>query len=470
MISLRDVVYAPTQRSCVGRKANSTHQQERTQVRFIDLFAGLGGFHLALAHLGHECVFASEIDTALRDNYEKNYGMAAVGDIRLTSGDVPPHDVLCAGFPCQPFSKAGSQDGFEHATNGALFHEILKIIDRHHPEFVLLENVANFERHDGGNTWRVAEGTLRQAGYDVDLRKLSPHEFGVPQIRERVFIVGRRRSLGSFRWPAKELSPTSIETVLDESPREARQIPENLTRAISVWQEFLDRFPRDEELPSFPIWSQEFGATYPLDGIDPTRMKLKDLARARGIRGESLHSVKRWSQAWEMLPSYAAFAEYPRWKRLFLAQNRALYDRNRDWIDKWKGALEGLPASFQKLEWNCKGEERDLSRYILQARPSGIRVKRSNWAPALVAQTTTQLPIIGWEQRYVTVRECMRLQSMDDLRSMPPTDSIAYAALGNAVNVEVVRRISEALLDPASVISDDPVGPASQLGKEGVPA
>ena len=109
-------------------------------------------------------------------------------------------------------------------------------------------------------------------------------------------------------------------------------------------------------------------------------------------------------------------------------------------------AMQGLPSSFQKLEWNCKGEARQLELHILQARPSGIRVKRANWSPALVALTTTQVPIVGWEARYMTLEECKRLQSMDALKFLPERLTHAYQALGNAVNSEVVAQIGTALL------------------------
>lgn len=118
-------------------------------LRFIDLFAGLGGFHLALRALGHECVFVSEADRDLRELYLKNFADAhglVHGDIRECKEKVPAHDILCAGFPCQPFSKSGDQRGTRDKTRGTLFHEILRILDRHRPQYVILENVGNFER------------------------------------------------------------------------------------------------------------------------------------------------------------------------------------------------------------------------------------------------------------------------------------------------------------------------------------
>ena len=120
-------------------------------MRFIDLFAGLGGFHLALHKLGHECVFASEIDEELCDLYAKNFNLRPAGDLRCTDAcDIPSHDVLCAGFPCQPFSKAGEQEGTNCKLWGDLFSaHVLRVIKEHKPKYILMENVANLERHDG---------------------------------------------------------------------------------------------------------------------------------------------------------------------------------------------------------------------------------------------------------------------------------------------------------------------------------
>jgi len=171
-------------------------------VRFVDLFAGLGGFHIALTRLGHTCVFASELDKNLRDLYEKNFGIKSHGDIRsVRVSDIPSHDILCAGFPCQPFSKAGEQKGFDCPKEGDLFDYVMRIILYHNPRYLIVENVPNLKRHDEGNTWRRLARRLKRAGYNIESAHLSPHQFGIPQIRERVFIVGSRASLREFAWP-----------------------------------------------------------------------------------------------------------------------------------------------------------------------------------------------------------------------------------------------------------------------------
>src|SRR5262245_3990297 len=146
-------------------------------MRFVDLFSGLGGFHLALEQLGHRCVFASESDSELQDLYSKNFELTPSGDVRkVPIPTIPAHEILCAGFPCQPFSKAGEQDGFECPSWGDLFDRVVKILRHHQPEFVLLENVPNLLKHDGGRTWSRVVRLLKRAGYESDSKVLSPHQ------------------------------------------------------------------------------------------------------------------------------------------------------------------------------------------------------------------------------------------------------------------------------------------------------
>lgn len=174
--------------------------------RFVDLFAGLGGFHLALQRLGGTCVYAAEWQEHLRDLYEVNFGLRPEGDITLISPkDVPSHDVLTAGFPCQPFSKAGDQLGFECTKQGNLFFNVEAILKEKMPRFFILENVPNLLKHDDGRTWEKIQEKLGLGpdglGYHIRAEKLSPHNFGIPQIRERVYIVGSTEPLTSFQWP-----------------------------------------------------------------------------------------------------------------------------------------------------------------------------------------------------------------------------------------------------------------------------
>ena len=428
---------------------NGTDQR---QMSFVDLFAGLGGFHLALKNLGHKCVFASEIDETLRATYYENFRMRPSGDIRDVAVDsIPRHDILCAGFPCQPFSKARDYSGPDNLELSELYLQILRVIRHHHPKFLILENVPNFERHDDGQTWERVKDLLRGEGYSVRLAKLSPHEFGIPQIRQRIYIVGSLSSLGEFRWRKRSKTKVSIHSVLDSCPEEARQIPDRVKQCLDVWQEFLDLVPKDEKIPH-PLWSMEFGATYCYEDTTPWATDVESLRSKRGSHGRSLSQADAKEDMLEILPSHARTEQerFPDWKVGFIKRNREFYSRHRSWLDSWMEKIREFPSSFQKLEWNCqerdpRKEVRRIRDYVIQIRASGVRVKRNTTAPSLVAMTATQVPIIGWEGRYMTPIECKRLQSMDELE-LPTRNTKAYAALGNAINVKVAQLVAEALL------------------------
>ncbi len=421
-------------------------------MKFVDLFAGLGGFHLAAKQLGGKCVFASEINSKLRKTYKFNFGIEPAGDIKkIDSKDVPSHDLLCAGFPCQPFSKAGEQMGWRDAVRGTVFFNIVEILRHRQPKFVILENVAHFVRHDQGNTYAKVKQSLESLGYEVRHAQLSPHRFGVPQIRERMYMVGCLKGFNGFEWPKPESDGTelSIKDVLDSKPADAVGLSDQVISCLDTWQEFLQAFPEDEQLPSFPIWSMEFKATYPYKQDSLYKVKLERLRKSKGCFGRTLNTWYR-RDILAQVPSYARAKEgaFPKWKQAFIKQNRALYRKHQSWIKQWLPKIKRFPPSLQKLEWNCHGEERDIWKYVIQFRASGVRVKRPTTSPSLVAMTTTQVPIIGWERRYMTVRECARLQSMDGLKYLP-NRTTAMAALGNAVNVKVARLVLESLLATA---------------------
>jgi DNA (cytosine-5)-methyltransferase 1 len=166
-------------------------------------------------------------------------------------------------------------------------------------------------------------------------------------------------------------------------------------------------------------------------------------SHGRRLRGETRREIEAF------LPSHARGTGdvFPHWKQRFIRQNRDFYKEYKKRIDRWLPKILEFPPSLQKLEWNCQGEPRRIWKYVIQFRASGVRVKRATTSPSLVAMTTTQIPIIGWEKRYMTARECSRLQSMEGLQHLPKGTVAAVEAFGNAVNVSVVKAILSELLN-----------------------
>lgn len=438
----------------------------RPTFRFVDLFAGLGGFHIALQALGGDGVFAAEWDPTLNALYEANFGIKAWSDINDLNSDediireIADHDVLAAGFPCQPFSKAGDQLGFADTAQGSLFFKVLQILRVKAPRRFILENVPNILKHDDGRTVATIRRELEALGYSVDIRHFSPHEFGIPQVRDRAYFVGSLDGFADFPWPDKHRDPTEIASVLRPDAQIERTIPEMTLLAIDMWGDFLKRSPTRLKLPSFPIWAMEFGATYPYQDDTPPGVWKRRAARGlsglhvRGSFGFELDGL-RISEQRALIPSHArrdGDLAFPQWKQTFIRQNREFYRDNRTWIAPWIEQWRPweFPSSFQKMEWNAQGEARDIDRYVLQVRASGIRIKRPTTAPSLIAFTQTQVPILGAQlagsRRYMTAHECAQLQSLGDIK-LPERDLDAYKALGNAVNAKVVEAIAGPLLD-----------------------
>jgi DNA (cytosine-5)-methyltransferase 1 len=433
-------------------------------MKFIDLFAGLGGFHVALEKLGHECVFASEIDEELQQVYLRNFPSMkghVFGDIRKSKGNIPKHDILCAGFPCQPFSKSGSQAGRSDRTRGTLFHEIVEILRRHKPRYVLLENVGNFERFDRGRTWKVVKSELEKLDYHVWGTEhvasgghglVSPHHLGFPHTRERFFVVASLAPIPNDPFPPRSGDKnTSLKDIaqlngdLSRQDKEETKLLDHYVDCIEHWNKFLARIPSRIDLPSFPIWGDEIGAIYPYERRTPYSHTAKELKRILHLNGTDMLQKR---DLLAILPSYAREHErrFPAWKVAFIKQNREWFREIKSYMSKkWLSDLREFPPSLRKLEWNCQGEERDLWRYVLQFRPSGLRAKRYSASPALVAMTTSQIPILGPKHRFITRIEGLRLQGFHDSHRLPKMHKDAFRALGNGVHVGVVRAIARKL-------------------------
>ena len=185
--------------------------------KVIDLFAGIGGFHLAFKSYGAKTIYASEWDKYAADVYEKNYKIKPEGDItKIDEKSIPQHNILCAGFPCQPFSISGKRLGFND-TRGTLFFDVARIVKEKKPEIVFLENVKNFETHDNGKTLTVVVNTLKELGYTVFHEVLNAADFSLPQSRKRIYIVGFREDLNikDFSFPKPKKLKKHVEDILE---------------------------------------------------------------------------------------------------------------------------------------------------------------------------------------------------------------------------------------------------------------
>ena len=409
--------------------------------RYVDLFAGIGGFHAALSAMGGTCEYASEIDENASRIYLQNWGIKPAGDITLAANegkmDVPSHDVLVGGFPCHPFSKSGKQLGMDEA-RGTLFWNIAKIIEVHKPKLVLLENVRNISGPRHTHEWEVIIRTLRELGYRVSSQPLvvSPHKIapefgGRPQFRERVLIAAtlseKKSSALSIepeqldlskiynswdpqKWRLKSHLP--LEKNLLKIEKRSLQLSDSEIRWLEAWNEFiliLKKKLGQNITHGFPIWVDEW-------------IHIDDLQIPRNT---------------------------PDWKRTFLTKNSEFYTLHKKeldcWLKKWK-YLEDFPPSRRKFEWQAQ-DAKDLWSTVLHFRPSGIRAKKPTYVPALVAMTQTS--VIASHKRRLSVREAARLQGFPDwFEFIDQADSVSYKQLGNAVNVGVIYNVLKALVIP----------------------
>ena len=203
-------------------------EKSLNNITFIDLFAGLGGFRIALESLGAECVYSNEWDKHAQKVYFNNFGDLPEGDITLVDEkQIPKHDILCAGFPCQAFSISGKQRGFEDS-RGTLFFDVARIVKEKRPKVVFMENVKNLAKHDGGKTLEVIQATMEELGYEFNQKVLSSVNYGMPQKRERIYMVCFRKDIVNanfnFKYPKSIPLTKHVEDFL--IPEE--EIPKNL--------------------------------------------------------------------------------------------------------------------------------------------------------------------------------------------------------------------------------------------------
>lgn len=416
-------------------------------MRFVDLFSGLGGFHVGLKNNGHECVFSCEIDSNLRELYRINHGIMPHDDIRtVDETKVPAHDILCAGFPCQPFSLAGKKKGSECPTSGRLIDHVIRIANYHHPKFVLLENVPNILTIANGSFWKYLNSSFENIGYKVDYKIISPVDLGIPQNRKRIFILCTRKDVdsSSFKWPDasnEKIVEIKLRDVLD-SKFEHKQLEVKKIELLKHWQELLYKLELDN-LSCISLVAPEFGASYPYDF---SKLSLNEMRLYKGAYGQSLSKCKTWKEVIDLLPSYAQKeCKTPQWIMKSAQFSREIYKKQREVCDNWSSGLDKNNNSWQILEWRGNHTNHNIYEHLIQFRASGIRIMNPDIAPSLIAMTPTQIPIIPSESRYISKYEAAKLQNLHLLKNLPTGNNAAFKALGNAVNAKLVELVSKSL-------------------------
>lgn len=280
--------------------------KENPTFKFIDLFAGIGGIRLAFQNLGGKCVFTSEWDTYSKKTYEANFGEVPFGDItKISEKEIPDHDILLGGFPCQPFSIAGVSKknalgrahGFLDETQGTLFFDVARIIKHKKPLVFLLENVKNLVSHDKGKTFKVITETLQELGYNIYHKILDGKHF-VPQHRERIIIVGFRNAVfkkkESFQFPKMSEAKFSVKDILE------KEVNEKYTLSERLWS-YLQQYAKKHKakgngfgfgMTDLNGVSRTMSARYykdgaeiliPQDGKPPRRLTPRECARLQGF-------------------------------------------------------------------------------------------------------------------------------------------------------------------------------------------
>lgn len=278
-------------------------RRDSEPLRCIDLFCGIGGFHVAARNLGLEVVFASDIDEDVRIAYEHNYKLTPKGDITsIKAEDIPDHDILLAGFPCQPFSIIGSKRGTSDP-RGTLFLEILRIVRAKKPLGIVLENVKQLATAQHGEVLKKILTSLRGMGYSVDWRILNALHFGLPQQRERVIIVATLPKFDNFPWPTEKVPMTPLSEILEEKPdnryfvseriRAKRHEAHKASVTPSIWHE-----NKSGHISSYPFsCALRAGASYNYLLVDgERRLTPREMLRLQGFP-DSFKIISTDSQA-----------------------------------------------------------------------------------------------------------------------------------------------------------------------------
>ncbi len=384
------------------------------KMKFIDLFSGIGGFHQALASMGCECILASDKDKSCNENYKLNYGIEPQTDVKkIDPNDLEDFDILCGGYPCQAFSNAGKKKTFNDE-RGLLFDEIIRIAKVKKPKFMFLENVKHILKVDNGKVIEYVRQKLDENNYTLQLFHMSPHNYGIPQQRERIYHVCVRKDI--YNGKDVVLPPITENTIeLDKFMLKEEEVDDkyfisgDVLKCLEAWEEMIKTFEVGEKISPVIMINEHYNG----------------------------HTQEE-------------FDNYADWRKGYITANKPLINKYKDkwdvWYEKHKEILQKREI-FGKLEWQVgviKPND-SIFNYFIQIRQSGIRVKKPQYFPCLVA--INQCPIYGKQKRYITPRECARLQSFPEDFKIDPDDGQAYKQFGNSVNVDNVKTVIKSTFD-----------------------
>ena len=387
------------------------------QFKFADMFAGIGGFHQVMTKIGGECVFACEIDKEAAKVYEKNYGINPLKDIKeVTWEDIKEVDVLCGGFPCQGFSIGGKKLGFLD-DRGTLFFQLARLlrecIDNGYPiKYIVFENVKNLLGHDNGNTWLTIKNTLIDLGYVLNEPIIvNPIQLGIPQNRERLLILGeykRKKELNIIN----DLPKNVCKNIFIDNPKffennediiiEKYKLSKYQEKTIEMWNEFKINIGK------IPVAVNQKYFSWTIEEIEKiiNKDEKKVAKNSLNVYEKNKEFIKKWEEKWD----------------------------NLDWVN----------PSHKRFEWQAGDNYSSIYECFVQFRQSGLRVKKPDFFPCLVA--IVQTSIVPKLNRKITPRECARLQSFPENFILHNEDRIAYKQLGNSICIDAIYYFAKQLI------------------------
>ncbi|MCE8163952.1 MAG: DNA (cytosine-5-)-methyltransferase [Candidatus Moeniiplasma glomeromycotorum] len=417
---------------------------KKKNFRFVDLFAGIGGFHQAIKQIfpKSRCVAVVEKNTFCQKTYHLNYKFdnfySDVTDKNvqnyLTNPDIE-YDLITAGFPCTPFSKAGKMMGKEHP-EGELFKSIIKIVEDYNKnhqcpiKFILLENVTYLAKHNKKQTWQEMSEGLKNLGYILKFKEIAnPLDLNIPQNRSRLFAwFVHQKFDDNFSWTKKtkrnHYNTNALLFLKNKFKKDIVQqkiIDKEKEEILLAWEEFVKINKLGVKRIGFPFWLDFFGFDY-----------LND---------------EKFKQSFSNT-SHVSYESFQEWKKEFLEKNRGFYKKNKKKCDKWWGKWGNLlknQRTYCKFEWNGGEKINSIKEGIIQFRNSGIRVKKPNFFPALVK---TQSRAIWWDKkidayRYLSSKEALVLQSFPKNFYFPKdaSENVIINYIGNSLNIKILKSL-----------------------------